>query len=287
MATKKTASAKKSSPTIAKPTKTKVTTVKAVTAEATSPVPGYKRRVSQLSNRTNMLGAYIAEFIGTFILAAVAVLSQGQPLFVGFALIAIVLIIGSLSGSHVNPLITVGAWVTRKISGLRALGYVVAQILGGLLAFVVVSAFVSAAPEVSSEAQMYGQQAATMFAASPIPENKELYVFFAEMLGAAIFAFAFASTFRMRAEDSAARALTIGLGLFAAVTIAGVAVSYIGGSAVINPAIAFTLQAVTFTDAFNLWAVLSYLIAPIVGGVIGFFLYDIIRSEADTINPVA
>ncbi len=281
MATKKTASAKKSKPTIAKPAKTKVTTVKAVAADSTPKAPTYKQRVGQLSNRTGMLSAHIAEFVGTFILAAVAVLSQGQPLFVGFALIAIVLTIGSLSGSHVNPLVTVGAWVTRKITGLRALGYVIAQILGGLLAFVVVSAFVSAAPEVSSEAQMYGQQAATMFAASPIPEGKELYVFFAEMLGAAIFGLAFASTFRMRADDYAARALTIGLGLFAAVTVAGVAVSYVGGSAVVNPAIAFTLQAVTFTDSFNLWAILSYIIAPIVGGVIGFFLYDIIRSEAD------
>lgn len=282
MATKKTASAKKSSPAIAKQTKTKVTTVKAVAADTTPKAPVFQQRVNKLSGRTGMLGAYIAEFIGTFILASVAVLSQGQPLFVGFALVAIVLIIGSLSGSHVNPLVTVGAWVTRKISGLRALGYVVAQILGGLLAFVVVSAFVSAAPEVSNEAQMYGQQAATMFAASPIPEGKELYIFFAEMLGAAIFAFAFASTFRMRAEDQAARALTIGLGLFAAVTIAGVAVSYVSGSAVINPAIAFTLQAVTFTDEFNLWSILSYIIAPIVGGVIGFFLYDIIRSDANT-----
>ena len=281
MATKKTASAKKSKPTIAKPAKTKVTTVKAVAADSTPKAPTYKQRVGQLSNRTGMLSAHIAEFVGTFILAAVAVLSQGQPLFVGFALIAIVLTIGSLSGSHVNPLVTVGAWVTRKITGLRALGYVIAQIFGGLIAFVVVSAFVSAAPEVSSEAQMYGQQAATMFAASPIPEGKELYVFFAEMLGAAIFGLAFASTFRMRADDYAARALTIGLGLFAAVTVAGVAVSYVGGSAVVNPAIAFTLQAVTFTDSFNLWAILSYIIAPIVGGVIGFFLYDIIRSEAD------
>lgn len=281
MATKKAASVKKSKPTVAKQTKTKVTTVKAVAADTTPKAPAYKSRINKLSGRTGMLGAYIAEFVGTFILAAVAVLSQGQPLFVGFALIAIVLTIGTLSGSHVNPLITVGAWVTRKISGIRALGYVVAQILGGLLAFVVVSAFVSAAPEVSSEAQMYGQQAATMFAASPIPEGKELYVFFAEMLGAAIFAFTVASALRMRPEDHAARALTFGFGLFAAITIAGVAISYVGGSAVINPAIAFTLQAVTFTDSFNLWAVLSYLISPIVGGVIGFFLYDIIRAEAD------
>lgn len=283
MATKKAASAKKSvRPSTAKQIKTKVTTVKAVAADATPIAPVTRKRSTGtlLQGRSEMLSAHIAEFIGTFILASVAVLSQGQPLFVGFALIAIVLTIGALSGSHVNPIVTIGAWATRKISGLRALGYVAAQILGGLLAFVIVSAYVNAAPEVSQQSQMLGQQAASMFSAQPIPDNKEFYVFFAEMLGAAIFGLAFSSALRER-RNRVAQALTVGLGLFVAITISGVAVSYIGGSAVINPAIAFTLQAVSFTDAFDLWAVLSYIVAPIIGGVIGFFLYDVLRGESD------
>lgn len=280
MATKKAASAKKTvKPSAAKQTKTKVTTVKAVAADATPKAPVTRARSKAISRGSfGSLSTYVAEFIGTFILAAVAVLSQGQPLFVGFALIAIVLTIGAISGSHVNPLITVGAWATRKIGGLRALGYVFAQVLGALAAYTVVKAFVNAAPEVDAQAQMYGQAAATMFAANPIPEGKEFFVFFAELLGAAIFGFAVSSAFREK-RDRAAQALNVGLGLFVAITIAGVAVSYVGGSAIINPALAFTLQGVSFTDAFNLWAVLSYLVAPLIGGVIGFFLYDVIRSD--------
>lgn len=280
MATKKAASAKKTvKPSSAKQTKTKVTTVKAVAADASPKAPVARARSKALTRgNAGSLNAYVAEFIGTFILAAVAVLSQGQPLFVGFALIAIVLTIGAISGSHVNPLITVGAWATRKIGGLRALGYVFAQVLGALAAFTVVKAFVNAAPEVDQQAQMYGQAAATMFEANAIPEGKEFFVFFAELLGAAVFGFAVSSAMRER-RDRTAQAINVGLGLFVAITIAGVAVSYVGGSAVVNPALAFTLQAVSFTDAFNLWAVLSYLVAPLIGGVMGFFLYDVLRSN--------
>lgn len=281
MATKKAASAKKSTPTAAKQTKTKVTTVKAVAADATPKAPAaLKSKRNVLQGRSVILGAFIAEFIGTFILASVAVHSQGQPLYVGFALIAIVLTIGTLSGSHVNPLVTVGAWATRKITGLRAIGYIVAQVLGALLAFVVASAYTNAAPEVSQQAQMLGQSSVKLFEANPIPTGKEFYIFFAEMLGAAIFALAVSSAIREK-RNRAAQALTVGLGLFVALVIAGVSASYIGGTAVVNPAIAFTVQAVSFSSSNWLWPVLIYIVSPLIGGTIGFFLYDILRGESD------
>ena len=279
MATKKTASAKKSKPTVAKQTKTKVTTVKAVAADATPATSSRSKTPKLFQGRSFILGAFIAEFIGAFILATAAVLTRGEPLYVGFTLIAVVLIVGTLSGSHVNPLVTVGAWATRKITGKRALGYVAAQVLGALLAFVVVSAFFNAAPEVSQQAAMVGQQATEMFKANPIPAGKEFYVFFAEMLGATIFALAMSSAIREK-RNRAAQALTIGLGFFVALMIAGLTVSAVGGSVVVNPAIAFTVQAVSFTS-LDLWAILSYIVAPIIGGTIGFFLYDVLRGESD------
>lgn len=279
MATKKTASAKKSSSTAAKQTKTKVTTVKAVAADATPKVSS-RKSAGLLQGRSVLLGAFIAEFIGTFILAAVAVLSQGQPLSVGFALVAIVLTIGALSGSHVNPLITVGAWATRKISGKRALGYIFAQVLGALLAFVVASAYTDAAPKVDQQAAMYGQQAVKIFTAQPIPAGKEFYIFFAEMLGAAIFGLAVSSAIREK-RNRAAQAFTVGFGLLTALLVSGVLASYVGGSTVVNPALAFTLGAVSLTSQLELWAVLTYIVAPIIGGTIGFFLYDVLRGESD------
>lgn len=280
MATKKAASAKKSATTSAKQTKTKVTTVKAVAADTTPRSTSRKSAAGLLQGRSVLLGAFIAEFVGTFILAAVAVLSQGQPLSVGFALVAIVLTIGMLSGSHVNPLVTVGAWATRKINGQRALGYIVAQVLGALLAFVVVSAYTNAAPQPDQQAAMLGQQTVKIFQATPIPAGKEFFIFFAEMLGAAIFGLAVSSAIREK-RNRAAQAFTVGFGLLTALLIAGVLTSYIGSSTVLNPAIAFTLSAVSLTGQPELWSILTYIVAPIIGGTIGFFLYDVLRGESD------
>jgi glycerol uptake facilitator-like aquaporin len=276
MATKKAAS-KKSTTTTPKQTTTKVTTVKAVAAAKTP--KKFNRNVFG-QGRAPILGAFIAEFIGTFILATAAVLTKGEPLYIGFTAVAVVLMIGTLSGAHINPLVTVGAWATRKISGVRALGYVAAQILGAMLALVAMTAFIGAAPKADpQQAAMFTQQSAELFKVNPVDDAKVWYVFFAEMLGAAIFGFAFSSAMRAK-RDRTAHAFGIGFGLFVAVMVASVIASFASTSGVVNPAIALTVGAIDWS-ALKLWSVLIYLVAPIIGGVLGFFLFDILRGEND------
>ena len=41
--------------------------------------------------------------------------------------------IGQVSGAHVNPIVTMGFWLTGKLTGKAAIGYVVAQFLGAVL----------------------------------------------------------------------------------------------------------------------------------------------------------
>jgi aquaporin Z len=286
MATKKSTSAAKKSTTkktstTAKPatTTTKVTTVKAVEARPTT------TRKSFSFSRMPLLGAAIAEFIGTFLLATAIVSTgaqaQGQAIIALFALTGIVLVIGGLSGAHVNPAITVGAWVTKRISGVRAISYIVAQILGAMLALVVLSSYVHAAPAVSAQAQMYGQSAASLLQVNALPQGKEWSILFAELLGTTIFAFAFARTFR-NTRDSIASAFTIGFGFFLGLMIAGYAVNVVGGGAVLNPALAIAEQAFTKLDV---WTVAVYALIPLIGGVIGFALNDLLRSaKADEVT---
>ncbi|MNX09373.1 aquaporin Z [compost metagenome] len=274
MATKKsTSAAKKStvkkSTTSTPKTTTKVTTVKAVEA----PKKTLTRSFS--FNRSPLVGASIAELIGTFLLAAIVITQQGQPIPVLFALVGIVLAIGAFSGAHVNPLLTVGAWVTRKITGVRALAYVVAQALGALLAFVVLSAFVNQAATVDPQMAMLGQSATELFKAGVIPEGKEWAVLFAELLGSTIFAFAVASA--LHTKEKIGAAFTVGLGLFVALVIAGSAAVYVGGSVILNPAVAIALQA--FTGIKDVWPVAIYAIVPLIGGVIGFALNDVLNRE--------
>ena len=65
---------------------------------------------------------YIAEFIGTFALTlAVAgslAATGGIPtaLVAGITLGLFVFTIGRLSGAHINPAVTIGAWSMKKIS---------------------------------------------------------------------------------------------------------------------------------------------------------------------------
>jgi MIP family channel proteins len=94
---------------------------------------------------------FIAELLGTFafvflscgaICADAYLTSAGQVAFgtLGIALAAglsfavMVSALAHVSGAHLNPAITIGFWVTRRIGTLQAIAYCVAQLLGALAA---------------------------------------------------------------------------------------------------------------------------------------------------------
>ena len=276
MATKKSATtakkpAKKSA-SVAKKTTTKVTTVKAAPAKAVA--------ASKFSfSRSPLLGASVAEFIGTFLLAGVILAASGQPLFVLFGLMAVVLTIGGLSGAHLNPALTIGALATRRINLVRAVCYVVAQVLGALMALVVMNAFVSAAPAVSAEAAAFGQTAPEVYKVAALAEGKEWVILAAELLGSVILAFAVAAGLRL-GRGTVAHALTYAGGLYVAILVAGTGAQYVGSSAVMNPAVAASLQALQF----ELWPLMVYVLTPLVGGVLGFALNDLVAAESNEVT---
>lgn len=151
-----------------------------------------------------------------------------------------------------------------------------AQVLGALMALVVINAFVTSAPEVSQQAQMMGQQTASVFKLAAVPDGKDWLVLAAELLGTTIFGFAVAAATRERSRIAAA--FGVGGGLFVGLAVAGYAVSVIGvNGAVLNPAIAASVQALSW----NWWAVFIYVVAPMVGAVIGFALRDLIANESE------
>ena len=87
---------------------------------------------------------YFAEFLGTFVLVfggvGSAVLAgtkigfAGIALAFGLSLLAMVYTIGPVSGCHINPAVTFGVFLARKIGAKDAVGYVIAQVLGAILA---------------------------------------------------------------------------------------------------------------------------------------------------------
>lgn len=281
MATTKKATRATKKPVAKKPTTTKTTTtVKTVAAQPA-------KRFSFSSS--NLLAAGIAEFIGTFLLAAIVLslaVGGGAPLVVGFSLAAIVLIIGVVSGAHVNPAITIGAWVTRKIDAARALVYVIAQVLGASLAFVTLNYFASQGPKPDEAMAALGQTAAIQLPALPaLPAGGEFAILLAEIIGTAILALGVATAIRSR--ERVVGALSVGLGIVVALYIASIAASFVYASqagAVLNPAVAVAMQAFVAFDITKFatyWPLAVYIVGPAIGAIIGFFLYDLLRTDGD------
>src|SRR5687767_11886155 len=90
------------------------------------------------------MNRYLAELIGTFVLVFAgcgsAVLAGdkigllGVSLAFGLSLLAMVYAIGPISGCHINPAVTLGLLITKKMNGRYAVGYIVAQVAGAILA---------------------------------------------------------------------------------------------------------------------------------------------------------
>src|ERR1700710_123146 len=91
----------------------------------------------------DLIRKMVAEFVGTAILVFFAVGAAvfgidkvgavGVALAFGLTLLALAYAIGPVSGCHVNPAVTLGVLVARRITAREAGAYWAAQICGGIL----------------------------------------------------------------------------------------------------------------------------------------------------------
>lgn len=104
---------------------------------------------------------YLAEMIGTMVLVLMgcgtavslgcnpvgADLSTvvGTAMAFGLSVIAMAYTIGGISGCHINPAITLGVFLSKRMSGKDALMYIVFQVIGGLLGAAILYALVTSA----------------------------------------------------------------------------------------------------------------------------------------------
>jgi len=105
-------------------------------------------RAATLFDRHPDAHRYIAELIGTFalvlggvgcaVLAGPSVGAAGVALAFGFSLMAMVYAIGPISGCHINPAVTIGLWLSGKFHRRFVAGYLIAQVVGAVIATLVV-----------------------------------------------------------------------------------------------------------------------------------------------------
>ncbi len=225
-----------------------------------------------------------AEVIGTFWLVfggcGSAVLAAGFPevgigllgvsLAFGLTVVTMAYAIGHISGCHLNPAVTIGLWAGGRFAGKDILTYIVAQLLGAVVAggvlYVIASGAAGFDLSAGFAANGYGDHSPggyTMFAA-----------LVAEVVLTAVFLFVI-----MGATDSRAPAalapLAIGLAL-TLIHLIGIPVTNLS----VNPA--RSTAPALFVGGWALSQLWLFWVAPLVGGVIGAVAYRGIAAEGQT-----
>ena len=114
-----------------------------------------------------MTKKYAAEFIGTFtlvlfgcgaaVLAGFGIVGQdGIAWAFGLAIVAMAYGIGQVSGCHVNPAVSFGAWIAGRLSTQDLIGYAIAQCAGAIVGAGVLYLIATGSPDYSL-AQGLGQ----------------------------------------------------------------------------------------------------------------------------------
>lgn len=212
MATKKAASTKKAP--ARKPAAAK-TTVHTVRADAKSEPRTVIKPVNVSSTRSskgtrlpaNIVNIVFAELIGTFVLtlAALASFSETGPLYVGLALAVLVMTIGVISGSHVNPAVTFGLWSMRKLKTLLIPFYWGAQFLGAMLAVIVMNWVASNSVSLNFDHIW----------------SLNWPLLGVELVGTAVFMFGLAAALNHRDLSTGGRAVGVGASLLIGLVVAG------------------------------------------------------------------
>lgn len=238
---------------------------------------------------TKIITAIIGEIIGVAVITMIALtLGLFNPLYMILAYVGITAAIVKLSGAHLNPIITAGMMASRRVSAIRGVIYIISQVLGAWLGFLVISSLrkagitagnieeaTSALPTLAQPDELSGAVEGTSLLGA---------VRLVEFIGAIIIAFFFARAQRVK-KNTAAFAITVASGVFIAMIIAVVANSNFfmlqSNTFIMNPAVGmiygiFPSSANGFDALMSalLPMLVSYVILPIVGGVLGFYLSD-------------
>ena len=214
-----------------------------------------------------LVAPYVAEALGTFALVfagpgAIAVDAAsgggvggvGIGLSFGLIVMAMIFTLGHISGCHINPAITVAFFALRRIEGLRATGYIAAQLVGAVLAALAIIAIVGDDGDAGATAPRIGGAGAAFW-------SELILTFFLALVVFAV------------ATDERAQ------GAFAAIAVGGyVALAATGwgpiANASMNPARSFgpAVASGVWDDHWVYW------VAPIAAALIAVAVYELMRE---------
>ena len=197
--------------------------------------------------------------VGTAVLAGDQVGDVGVAVAFGLSLLALVYALGPISGAHLNPAVTLGMLVARRIAPARAAGYVAAQVLGGLAGAAVVAAIAAGRPAAVDGlgANGYGSSSTDGYGLGPVLLTEVVLTF------TLVFVVLSVTT---TTADTAFAGVSIGLTL----TVLHLVAIPIDGTSV-NPARSIGPALLTGGTALTqLWV---FLVAPLAGGLLAALVH--------------
>ena len=202
---------------------------------------------------------YAAELIGTFFLTLTVVTSVGEDaalaaLAIGSALMVMVYATGHISGGHLNPAVSLAAFVRGRLSVTDMVPYWAAQVVGALLAALIGMWWI----EIPQAGAIEGDLVARAFVA--------------ELLFT--FALAFVVLNVATSKDHLGNSF-YGLAIGFTVVVGAVAIGPISGAA-LNPAVAIGVA----LSGLGAWAsIWIYLVACLLGGALAGVVFRLLNPD--------
>jgi len=191
----------------------------------------------------------------------------GVALAFGLTVLTMAYAIGHISGCHLNPAVSIGLWAGGRFSASKLAPYIVAQVLGGLVAGAVLFLIASgkAGFDVSSgfASNGYGAHSPDGYSllAALVTEIVMTMMFLVIILGA---------TDKRAPQGLAPNAIGLGLTLIHLISIPVTNTS-------VNPARSTAVA--VFAGGWAIQQLWLFWVAPIVGGVLGAVVYRLIAEK--------
>ena len=225
--------------------------------------------------KASLLNKLSAEGIGTFCLVFAgtgaiiindisggAVSHVGIAITFGLVVLAMIYAVGDISGAHINPAVTIGFYVARRLEGRMVLPYIASQCAGALLA--------------SGVLRLLCPSHETL--GSTVPAGSDLQSFVLEVILTFILMFVILSI----STGAKEKGITAGIAVGAVVGLEALFAGPISGASM-NPARSLG-PAVLSMDVSHLWL---YIAAPVLGASLAFPACRLVRGATCCTRHVA
>lgn len=223
---------------------------------------------------------YLAEMVGTMVLVLMGcgsavfagdiaaacgtgVGTLGVALAFGLSVVAMAYTIGGISGCHINPAITLGVYLSKRISGKDAAFYMLFQVIGAFIGSAIIYALVSTGAHAGG----------TATGANSFGEGEMLQAFIAELVFTFIFVLVVLGATDSKKGAGNFAGLAIGLTL---VLVHIICIPITGTS--VNPA--RSIAPAVFEGGVALSQLWLFIVAPFCGAALSALVWNVLARDS-------